>query len=371
MRVLFVSGSPAAGSLQSTSELAERLSGRGHTVAVLQRARGGRLRIYVHKRLVNLSVKLPSRPGARLVSSLGRRIGCRARPVPVGSSVARWKALLPENALRAVIAEFAPEIVVASSIDRMAWRQMRAEIAAAGIVSALYLREASSLGHFTVSSAPADVNLANADAHTECVRELGFDCVTIPSVVELERCIVESTRTRVLYINPIELYGVDIAIALAHARPKVPFVFAESWRLDEAERRDLFARLRAVPNVEFRDRVDDPRQIYRDACLLIVPYEHFGRPRVVLEAQVNGIPVLASDTPALREVVGPGGELVGVGAPIEDWAQALDRMLEPARAAELEHLARVHAARPDVDPEEIAALFERAVAPFVERAPAP
>jgi glycosyltransferase involved in cell wall biosynthesis len=194
--------------------------------------------------------------------------------------------------------------------------------------------------------------------------------VTIPSVVEIDRCIVESTRERVLYINPIELYGVDIAIALARARPAVSFVFAESWRLNDAERRDLFARLRSVPNVEFRDRVDDPRQVYRDACLLVVPYEHFGRPRVVLEAQVNGIPVLASDTPALREVVGPGGALVGVGAPIEEWANALDEMLEPTRASELEHLARAHAARPDVDPEEIASRFERAVAPFLERAPA-
>ena len=44
--------------------------------------------------------------------------------------------------------------------------------------------------------------------------------------------------------------------------------------------------------------------------LLLTPYTLDMRPRVVLEAQVNGIPVLANDLPALRETVGPGGVLV-------------------------------------------------------------
>ncbi len=93
----------------------------------------------------------------------------------------------------------------------MAWRQIRGDLASAGIPSALYLREESALGHFTVSAAEADLHLANADAHTEPVRPLGYDCVTVPSVIEVDRCLVDSTRgERVLYVNPIDLYGLDV-----------------------------------------------------------------------------------------------------------------------------------------------------------------
>ncbi len=371
MRVLFVSGSPAAGSLQSTSELAARLHRRGHAAAILQQSRGGGLQTSVHKRLVNLTVKLGSRPPAAAVAALGRRIGRRPNPLDPGAPVARWEAILPENALGAVVRQFRPQIVVANSVDRMAWRQMRSDLSAAGIPSALYLREESALGHLTISGAPADLHLANAEAHSEQVRALGFDCVTVPSVVELGRCLVESTRERVLLVNPIQLYGVEIALGLARARPDVQFAFAESWRLSDTERAELVARLRDLPNVELRARVDDPSRLYRDARVLLVPYPQNNRPRVVLEAQVNGIPVLARDIPALREAVGAGGVLVASDAPIEEWAQALDAMLEPERYRELERRAREHSTRADVDPEKIVTRFVDAVAAFVEPAPTP
>jgi glycosyltransferase involved in cell wall biosynthesis len=368
MRVLFVSGSPGAGSLQSTSELAQRLGRRGHAVALLQRAHGGRLRVYLHKRITNLEAKLAPRRSARAVAAIGRVIGRHAEPIDGGASLARWRALLPENALRSVVRRFGPDVVIASSIDRRAWRQMRAELAPAGVASGLYLREESSLGHITVSGAPADIHLANSQALTTELQALGYDCVTIPSLVELDRCLVDSSRERVLFINPVEISGLDIAIALAAARPAVPFVFAESWRLSPEARSELLARLRGLDNVEFRARVDDPRLVYRDASVLLAPYLSNGRPRVVLEAHANGIPVLATDIPALREAVGPGGRLVDAAAPVEVWAAALDAMLEPGAYEELTKLARSHAARREVDPEEIVTQFERAVGELLEGA---
>jgi len=368
MRVLFVSGSPGAGSLQSTTELAQRLGGRGHAVAVLQRAHGGRLRVYLHKRITNLEAKLAPRRSANVVAAIARVIGRRAEPLDVGTTPARWRALLPENALRTVVRRFRPDVVIVSSIDRRAWRQMRAELAAAGIASGLYLREESSLGHITVSNAPADIHLANSEVLTTGLRDLGYDCVTIPSLVELDRCLVESSRRRVLFVNPVAISGVDIAIALAAARPDVPFVFAESWKLDADARSALDARLRGLANVEFRARVDDPSLVYRDASVMLAPYLSNGRPRVVLEAHANGIPVLATDIPALREAVGTGGRFVDAAAPVEVWAAMLDAMLEPTAYAELTRLARAQAARPDVDPEQIVTAFERAVGQLLEGA---
>ena len=59
---------------------------------------------------------------------------------------------------------------------------------------------------------------------------------------------------------------------------------------------------------------------YAEARILLVPSvweEAWGR--VVTEAQVNGIPVLASAIGGLPESVGPGGILVPPGSDIEVW----------------------------------------------------
>ena len=59
---------------------------------------------------------------------------------------------------------------------------------------------------------------------------------------------------------------------------------------------------------------------------MLVPYEDANRPRVVPEAQVSGIPVLARDDPALREAVGAGGILVAPDAEISDWVDGLAQL---------------------------------------------
>ena len=60
--------------------------------------------------------------------------------------------------------------------------------------------------------------------------------------------------------------------------------------------------------------------------------------------------------------------LVDAAAPAGEWAAALDEMLELERYEELSRRARAHAARAEVDPEQIVARFERAIAGLVEHA---
>ena len=94
---------------------------------------------------------------------------------------------VPENAYRTVRARFRPDVVVASSIDRVSWRRLRAQLVAGGIPSVLYLREASGLGHLTRSGAAPDLLLANAASLAEGARAAGYECEVVPSVVETER----------------------------------------------------------------------------------------------------------------------------------------------------------------------------------------
>lgn len=71
----------------------------------------------------------------------------------------------------------------------------------------------------------------------------------------------------------------------------------------EAIRR-TWERLDSDPRVEVAGRRDDVREVYARADVVFVPalQESFGR--LVAEAMVNGIPVVASDLPAVRELVG-------------------------------------------------------------------
>jgi glycosyltransferase involved in cell wall biosynthesis len=74
--------------------------------------------------------------------------------------------------------------------------------------------------------------------------------------------------------------------------------------------------------------------------------------RVASEAQVSGIPVIASATGGLPEAVGPGGILIEPGAPLAQWVRALRSLWdEPAFYAQLSGRARAHAERPEGDPQ--------------------
>jgi glycosyltransferase involved in cell wall biosynthesis len=101
--------------------------------------------------------------------------------------------------------------------------------------------------------------------------------------------------------------------------------------------------------------------VYRDARILLATYPS-GRPRVVVEAQHNGIPVLAVNRPALAEAVGPGGVLVRTGASAREWADALGSIWDDARRyEELSIDALAHDGRADIDAQLIAEKFESAI----------
>lgn len=81
-------------------------------------------------------------------------------------------------------------------------------------------------------------------------------------------------------------------------------------------------RIRVVPNASD----DDLDALYRGAAATVLPsrYEGFGFPP--LEAMTRGCPVLASDIPAFREILGDGAMLL----PLDDahaWAQAMERVV--------------------------------------------
>ena len=360
MRLLFVSGIDSGGSTRSTLELADGLADRGHEVEVLLGRKAPSLVKRIHRRQVNLSVKWGERPGRGLLRAVERLPGGRTTAVGHRAEAATvYEVDVPENGALRRLGRRRPDVVVASSISRVSWRRLLEACRSRSIPTVLYLREASAIGHLTVSRAVPDRLVANAASYVDELADLGYPCELVPSLVRENRSGRGGDPRRALLVNPIESHGVDVAIALAAARPDIPVVLQESWRLTPTEWEELRRRVEGLANVELREFAPPPADIYRDAAVLLVPHRLDNRPRIVTEAARRGIPAVHSDWPALVEAVGPGGLALPRDATQEQWVSEVGALWDdPERRARLAGSARRHADRPEVGSDAVLDRFE-------------
>ncbi|MEX2054196.1 MAG: glycosyltransferase family 4 protein [Candidatus Colwellbacteria bacterium] len=91
----------------------------------------------------------------------------------------------------------------------------------------------------------------------------------------------------------------------------------------------------APPNVEFVGQVDDPRQILEKIDILVVPSRLEGFGLTALEGLMDRKIVVASDIPALRELIknGENGALFREGE-VDELAKALKRILTDSQYRE-------------------------------------
>jgi glycosyltransferase involved in cell wall biosynthesis len=280
------------------------------------------------------------------------------RPATRREGVDEWTSPAPERALPAVLRAYRPAVVIVNSVHRRAWTTMREQLRRTATPSVLYVREAATLEHVPIPALPPDLVLANCEALQQRLLALGLGASCVPSVIDFDRCATTPAGEVVLLVNPIPSRGLAIGVALAEDNPELRFAFQVSWPLNRRDDRAVRESVDGVVNIELRPFEPRPAAVYRDARVLLVPYRVDQRPRVVAEAQYNGIPVLASDLPAHREAVGEGGRFVELDAPRSAWTATLRTMLDPDSATVLAEAARTHARRADVDPDRIAGRFE-------------
>lgn len=202
--------------------------------------------------------------------------------------------------------------------------------------------------HGTLIADPSLLYLANSDFTARRWRALcGLACEVIPPVIRADHYVAGTGGDKILFVNPTPIKGVELMFALAAQCPDLPFLVVESWNLEPRWRDLCRRRAQALGNIDWHAPTDDMRAIYAQARALLMPSvweESFGR--TVIEAQLNGLPVLASDRGALPQVVGAGGLVVDPHHCVEEWAAALRRLLAgeeafgtAARAQALGHAA--------------------------------
>jgi glycosyltransferase involved in cell wall biosynthesis len=129
----------------------------------------------------------------------------------------------------------------------------------------------------------------------------------------------------VTLINPCVVKGIDIFVALADALPDVRFAAVPTWGTNAEDS----AKLRARPNIELLPAEDKIERILARTRVLLVPSVWAeARARVVLEAMLHGVPVIASNTGGLPEAKMGVPYLLPVNA-IESYRSSLDERMVP------------------------------------------
>lgn len=154
--------------------------------------------------------------------------------------------------------------------------------------------------------------------------------VVLPAVDLLAHRAPQRERRFITFINPVPEKGVEVASAVARAMPDRRFLFVKGRWADRS-----YSGVVGGSNVEVWEYQEDMRRVYGVTDVLLMPSqwpETFGR--VALEAQANGIPVVAAAVGGIPYVVGRGGVLVQPKGDASAYVAALTRLADDSAAYE-------------------------------------
>jgi glycosyltransferase involved in cell wall biosynthesis len=182
----------------------------------------------------------------------------------------------------------------------------------------------------------------------------GLESTVIRPIFQEERYKTHVAGRHVTFINPVSEKGVELALQIAELCADIPFVFVLGWPMSRKRLYRLKSKLRQLPNVRLQASTYDIRTVHQNTKVLLVPTspqwdETWGR--VVSEAQINGIPVVASNHGALPESVGNGGILLDYKQPPEIWASEIRRLwLDEAYHSQVSQAAVNYSRRAEICP---------------------
>lgn len=337
MNVLFAGGAGyypefSGGVQASTDHLAKELQARGHRAAVLAALFGDGVFGFTTR----VRLKLSRQPAVI--------DGFPGYPV-----IRTW---FPWQGVPFAVRAFRPDVAVVQCHNSV---PIGKALLAQDVPVVVYLRnmEFEELAGDLSELQPA-LYIANSQFTARAYAEkFGIEATVIPPTIDPARYATPTTGEHVTFINPYPEKGFELAVRIAARCPDIPFLFVESWKLDD----DHLARIRQAiaphGNIRLERRTSDMKTVYGRTGILLAPSqweEAWGR--VASEAHCSGIPVVGSRRGGLPEAIGEGGVVLDHDAPLDAWVGAVRRLWDDAGEYErLSAAARRFSRRPQMDPQ--------------------
>jgi len=138
-------------------------------------------------------------------------------------------------------------------------------------------------------------------------------------------CVGRFENRFVTMVNPCAVKGISLFLALARELPAAEFAAVPTWGTTAAD----LAALRSLPNITILPPVDDIHPVLAQTRVALVPSLWAeARSRIILEAMVRGIPVIASDVGGLAEAKLGVDYLLPVN-PIVRYRASVDELMVP------------------------------------------
>ena len=217
------------------------------------------------------------------------------------------------------------------------------------IPSVLMMRAAEDGSFMDCDEGPrCDLVIANSNSIRARASRWAVPVETVLPVVRRPSVPQGHLRSKVTMVNPVHVKGADRFAAIASACPEREFLAVRSWsglRSGDSWSSDMWGRLAVsqgldsldapaefdfgnISNVEVIGPVADMGEhVYSRTRVLLVPSrwsEAFGR--VVLEAQMCGIPVIAADVGGIRDALNGAGIVIACPDSIGTWVRALESL---------------------------------------------
>lgn len=145
---------------------------------------------------------------------------------------------------------------------------------------------------------------------------MGLDCKVVGKFIDpgLVKAKVDRRPNFITFINPSFEKGVSVFMPLAKLAakecPEIKFLVVQSRGRWANALHQLKFKHEEFPNVKVIGHQTDMRPVYASTRTLLLPsLWHESGARVIAESQLNGIPILASNTGGSAELVGQGGKI--------------------------------------------------------------
>ena len=225
--------------------------------------------------------------------------------------------------------------------------------ASKGYLTLCFLRDIEGVGYCNYLKLTADgINFIANSPYLASLVNLISSCkpdIVLPFINPADYRVDNRRRNYITFINLIPKKGLNVATEVARQLPQEKFLFVKgSWGAYDDS---LLEQVYGLPNVTIWEKQEDMRNVYAVTDILMVPSqwpETFGR--VIVEAQVNSIPVVAANIGGIPYTLGKGGILVDPIDNPQSYVESIKKLrTENLLYTELSKLAFQNSQRPDFD----------------------